>query len=43
MDVGTTKIVNYIDSKNPNFTPYQIIDEFDRIITDDKIWKSIVN
>lgn len=37
MDVGTTKIVNYIDSKNPNFTTTQIIEEFDRIIENDKI------
>lgn len=37
MDVGTTKIVNYIDSKNPHLTPNQIIEEFDRIITDDQI------
>lgn len=37
MDVGTTKIVNYIDSKKPDLTTNQIIEEFDRIITNDKI------
>ena len=37
MDVGTTKIVNYIDSKNPHLTTNQIIEEFDRIIINDQI------
>jgi len=37
LDVGTTKIVNYIDFKNPNLTPNEIIDEFDKIIENDKI------
>lgn len=37
MDVGTTKIVNYIDSKKPHLTTNEIIEEFDRIITDDQI------
>ncbi|MDA9003838.1 hypothetical protein N9J06_01925, partial [Flavobacteriales bacterium] len=37
LDVGTTKIVNYIDSKNPNLTTNQIIEEFDEIIENNKI------
>ncbi|NMH24921.1 hypothetical protein [Flavobacterium solisilvae] len=37
MDVGTTKIVNYIDSKFPNLSTNEIIEKFDSIIDSEKI------
>jgi hypothetical protein len=37
MDVGTTKIVNYVDSTYPNLTTNEIIEKFDSIIESDKI------
>ena len=37
MDVGTTKIVNYVDFHNPNFTVDQIINEFDRLVDSEDI------
>ena len=37
LDVGTTKIVNYIVFKKPNLNATEIIEEFDKIIETDKI------
>ena len=37
LDVGTTKIVNYIDSHNPNINNIQIIEKFDQIVSEYRI------
>ena len=37
LDVGTTKIVNYISFKNPSLGPIDVIEEFDRIIENENI------
>lgn len=37
MDVGTTKIVSYITASNPNLSCNQIVSQFDRIMSQERI------